>query len=224
MNTFAIHFLIENVLQNNQSSLKWWIHSLTLHFPIENVLQSQSSLKWWLWIHSLFIFRSKTCWLWKHSLHFPIENGLQSTRLSGSTWIFLVFKFGPVLPGLNLSLSLSTSGWDLAASFSVGLYWVPSSLASVSASVSASVAEIWSHLFQLVYTRSRPPLASASVSAPVAEIWSHLFQLIYTRSRPPWLQSQPQFQPQSQHRWPRFNLHFDLQFSLDRKHEFMRES
>ena len=34
------------------------MNTFTLHFPIENVLQSQSSLKWL--IHSLFISRSKT--------------------------------------------------------------------------------------------------------------------------------------------------------------------
>ena len=34
------------------------INTFTLHFPIENILQSQSSLKWW--IHSLFISQSKT--------------------------------------------------------------------------------------------------------------------------------------------------------------------
>ena len=155
MNTFTLHFPIENVLQS-QSSLKWWIHSLfisrsktfsranlllnyeyihsslpdwkcspepifsemmntlTLHFLIENVLQSQSSLKWW--IHSLFISRSKTRWLWIHSLFisrsqtfsrvpnllwnevFSETHGrlctVRSTglRLSGSPWIFFVLE------------------------------------------------------------------------------------------------------------------------------------
>ena len=41
------------------------MNTFTLHFPIENIQQSQSSLKWsllwnlWLWIPSLFISRSK---------------------------------------------------------------------------------------------------------------------------------------------------------------------
>ena len=156
LNTFTLHFPIENVLQS-QSSLKWWIHSLfisrsktfsranllwndeyihssfpdrkrspepifsemmntfTLHFPIENVLQSQSSLKWW--IHSLFISWSKMFsranLLWNDeyiyssfpdrkrspepifsemmntfTLHFPIENIFQSTQ-SSLKWILL---------------------------------------------------------------------------------------------------------------------------------------
>ena len=110
LNTFTLHFPNEIVFQS-QSSLKWWINSLFVSW----------SKTCWLWIHSPFISRSKTfsrvtSLPWNneyiHSsfperkrssepifsemmntfpLHFPIENVLQSTRLSRSTWIFLVF-------------------------------------------------------------------------------------------------------------------------------------
>ena len=135
------------------------------------------------------------------------SKSLTGLRLSGLTPIFFVLGLGPALFGLSrrricaglASLNCSfhqpstfhfftfeniKHKWlRFGPIFSVGLCLVPSSL--------------------------------ASVSAPVAEIWSHHFQLVYTRPRPPWPQ------PQSQHRWPRFNLHFDPQFSSEatRVHE-----
>ena len=53
LNTFTLHFPIENVLQSTQSSLKW---SLLWNLWSSSTLERHG----WLWIHSLFISRSKT--------------------------------------------------------------------------------------------------------------------------------------------------------------------
>ena len=170
MNTFTLHLPIENVLQS-QSFLKWsllwnevfsetrgfeyiyssfpdWkrspepifsekMNTFTLHFPIENVIQSQSSLKWW--IHSLFIARSTMFYranlLWNDEyIHssFPDQKRypepIFSEMKSSLKWSLLLSD--SLSLSFSLSLSLSTGGRDLVASFSVDLYQVQLTLQS----------------------------------------------------------------------------------------------
>ena len=78
------HFPIENALQSNQSIFSKMMNTFTIHFPFENFLQSKWNLIW-----------NEVKWGESESLRWRL--------LSGSTWIFFVYKLGlgPVLLGLS---------------------------------------------------------------------------------------------------------------------------
>ena len=78
---------LKPVVGSSSNSWKAWspLNAITLHFPIENFLQStQSSLKWSLLWNPWSSSNSWKAWspLKKFTLHFPVENVLQSTQTS----------------------------------------------------------------------------------------------------------------------------------------------
>ena len=59
LNTFTLHFPNVNVLQSTQSSLKWSLLWKEVFSETRGCLRTLG-MRGWLWIHSLFISRSKT--------------------------------------------------------------------------------------------------------------------------------------------------------------------
>ena len=138
LNTFTLHFQIENILQSNQSSLKWWIHSL---FIFRSKTFYRANLLWNdEYIHSSFHdwkrspepilseMKSslKLVALNTFTLHFLIKNALQSTKSSLKWWkhsLFIsrskAFSRVPDFPDRPEFFSLRTRGhlWTVRPAF-----------------------------------------------------------------------------------------------------------